>query len=259
MSTAFSILKIFGDLQIPWYGLLFTLGLASVWVLMRSSATQRGDISVQHIDQAMFWISVGAVAGGRLGEIILFEPRYYLQNPQEIIMLSKGGMSFHGGLVGVGVAIFSYALGSRLEVLRLGDIAASAAPSGLLLGRLGNFFNSELYGPPTNLPWGMVFRGAGVEPRHPTQLYEMLAEGGLLLLILYPLGLSRVSVNRPGLVLALFLVLYAVIRTAMEILRLDTWSITVFGVRITAAQLYCLPMFSVGLFLLWRGLSSREG
>jgi phosphatidylglycerol---prolipoprotein diacylglyceryl transferase len=232
--------------EVRWYGLFFAFGLAAVWILMRLSARSRGDVAVDHVDGAMFWISIGAVLGGRVGEILLFAPLNYFSNTSEVFNLSSGGMSFHGGLVGVSIAVYLYHLSSGVDLWRLADLASSAAPIGLLLGRIGNFLNGELYGPETALPWGIVFPLAGNSPRHPTQLYEMLAEGFLLLLALYPLARLRVFVGRPGVIFGLFLILYAIVRIAIEPLRLDGWSIKLLETRISAGQLYCMPMLLLG-------------
>lgn len=250
-----------GGWQIRWYGLLFALGLAVVWVLMRLSAKRRGDVSVDDIDRVMFWISIGAVLGGRIGEILLFDLDQYVSNPERMLLLSNGGMSFHGGLIGTVAAVTLYHFKSAVNVWRLADLASSAAPGGLLLGRLGNFLNGELYGPETDLPWGVVFPLAGERARHPTQLYEMLTEGLLLLIFLYPLARYQMFINRPGIIFGLFLISYSTIRIAIEPLRLDGWSVIFWDTTISAGQLYCLPMLVIGAVIVGHrfriGITSR--
>jgi phosphatidylglycerol---prolipoprotein diacylglyceryl transferase len=140
--------------KVPWYGIFFALGLAVVWLLMRFAAKYRRDVNADDVDRMMFWMTIGAVLGGRLGEVVLFEPEHYLASPTRIFLISNGGMSFHGGLIGVIIAsVVFYHLSSGVEFLRLADITACAAPAGLMLGRFGNFLNGELYGPKTKVPW----------------------------------------------------------------------------------------------------------
>jgi phosphatidylglycerol---prolipoprotein diacylglyceryl transferase len=243
-----------GGWQIRWYGLLFALGLAVVWALMRLSASRRGDVSVDDIDRVMFWISIGAVLGGRIGEIILFAPDQYFVDPKRMLLITSGGMSFHGGLLGVALAVVLYHLSSGVDLWRLADLAASAAPGGLLFGRLGNFLNGELYGPETTVPWGVVFPLAGGGARHPTQLYEMLAEGALLFFFLYPLARHQIFINRPGIIFGLFLISYAIVRIAIDPFRLDGWSFTLWGTRLSAGQMYCMPMIVIGVLIIGKRL-----
>jgi phosphatidylglycerol:prolipoprotein diacylglycerol transferase len=230
-----------------------------VWVLMRTSAAHRKDVSVFTIDRLMFLISIWAVLGGRLGEVILFDADHYAFDPRRIFMIADGGMSFHGGYIGVLIAVGLYSLCFGTEFWRLADLASAAAPSGLLLGRVGNFLNGELYGPETTLPWGIVFSAGGDAARHPTQLYEMVTEGGLLLALLYPLSFRVAFVNRPGIIFSLFLISFAIIRIGIEPVRLDEWTISFFNIRLTAGQIYSLPMMAVGIFFLWsRSISQSK-
>ncbi|CAN7770571.1 prolipoprotein diacylglyceryl transferase [Rhizobium leguminosarum] len=243
---------------LSWYGFLFSLGLALVWVLMRIAAIARADVSRYFVDRLMLWISIGVVFGGRLGYVVLYEPEEFLAHPVRILSLDAGGMSFHGGLIGASLAVFLLGRASGYSLWALADIASSSAPIGLLCGRIGNFMNGEMYGPPTTLPWGVVFPSPGPERRHPTQLYEMLTEGVLLLVLLYPLNFSSWSRRHLGSLFGLFLIFYALVRIAIEPLRADNWNYQLAGVAVTAGQIYSLPMIAVGLVILGRSLSAAR-
>lgn len=239
-----------------WYGILFSAGLAIVWLLMRHAARRRGDIGVGEIDQVFFWISVGAFAGGRLGGVLLYELDAWLREPLSVFYVREGGMSFFGGYVGVLIAILIHSAPSKCKFLRISDIASASAPAGLACGRLGNYLNGEIYGPETTAPWGIVFSSGGAFPRHPTQIYELAFEGLFLLIIFYPSALKPFAISRPGMISGSFLIIYAAIRYFIEFLRVDGWRVALFGLQMTGSQIYCVIAGLCGLAVVsktWRG------
>lgn len=201
----------------PWYGLMYIIA----FVLVRAMIHRRRPLvhgwppDPARLDTILVWAMVGAVLGGRAGYVLFYEPTHYLTSPGEIFQLWRGGMSFHGGLIGVGV-IVRLAAGSDLFRPLL-DCLAFWSPWGLALGRLGNFLNGELWGRISDRPWAMVFAGAGDLPRHPTQLYEALWEGPALWLCLYVY--SRRGSPRPGRLAGLWAIVYSLGRLAVELLR----------------------------------------
>jgi len=170
-----------GPVAIHWYGLMYLLGFAAVWLLGRRRIRQgHSTLSLRELEDIIFYGVVGVVIGGRLGYTLFYKPGYYLSHPLEILSIWEGGMSFHGGLIGVIVALLWYTHRRGQHFFDVADFIAPMIPIGLAAGRWGNFINAELWGRPTDLPWGMVFPNAGALPRHPSQLYEMMLEGVLL-------------------------------------------------------------------------------
>nr|MDK2850253.1 phosphatidylglycerol---prolipoprotein diacylglyceryl transferase [Candidatus Cloacimonadota bacterium] len=177
--ASFSLLGL--DLHIRWYGLFYVLSFIFAYFLYRPLMKYKKiELERDVYESLIFYLMLGVIVGGRLGYVLFYNLRYYLSNPFAIFAVWEGGMSFHGGALGVIVAGLLFCRKNRLPFLAMADAAMPVVAIGLGLGRLGNFINAELWGKPTNLPWGIVFPGAGDLPRHPTQLYEMLAEGVLL-------------------------------------------------------------------------------
>src|SRR6185437_8638359 len=165
-----------------------------------------------------------------------------------------GGMSFHGGLIGVTIALIGFALTQKVDLFRLSDLVAPAVPIGLFFGRIANFINGELWGRPTTLPWGIIFPGAGPEPRHPSQLYEAALEGIVLFLVLRWATHSRKWLNRRGVVMGLFIAGYGLARTALENVREPDAYMPHFPLGLTMGMLLSIPMILVGCWIIWRGL-----
>lgn len=241
-----------GPLAIRWYGLAYLAGfLFAWWVLRRLNKRWKLGLSPDDEALAMLTVVLGLIVGARLGYVLVYGAGSYWQAPLKILAVWDGGMSFHGGLVGLLLAgVF---LSRRLKVpfLRLADWGAVAAPLGLALGRLGNFVNGELWGRETNVPWAMVFPDAGTLPRHPSQLYEAFLEGVVLLTVM--LLLSRKK-RAPGELLAWFLVLYGCMRIFVELFRQPDVQIGVAGFlagHTTMGQLLSIPMLVAGAGLLW--------
>lgn len=240
-----------GPLAVHWYGLMYLLGFWGAWWLGTRRA-RLAHINWPHdrVGDLVFYVVLGVVLGGRIGYTFFYNLPAFLEHPSVIFRIWEGGMSFHGGLLGVVVAYFIFAWRFKLHVFDIADFAAPLMPFGLLTGRIGNFINAELWGAPTDMPWGMVFRRAGTEPRHPTMLYEAFLEGAVLLAILWWFGKKP----RPRLAVSgLFLLLYALFRTAVEFLRLPDAHIGyLFGTQwITMGMMLCVPMWIAGGGILW--------
>ena len=198
------------------------------------------------------------VLGGRLGFVIFYEPSYYLANPQDIIAVWKGGMAFHGALVGCIIAIWAFARRNGVSPWSTGDLVTAAVPIGLFFGRVANFINGELFGRPTSLPWGMVFPEAALHhpdveptPRHPSQLYEAALEGLLLFLVLRLLTHYFDALKRPGVVSGVFLVGYALARSTSELFREPHFAHAFNVGPLTAGIVYSIPMLLLGLFVVY--------
>lgn len=245
-----------GPLALRWYGLMYLLGFIAAYALIRHLSTLR-QLAIDRDAAAdlLFYGAVGVVAGGRLGYVLFYNPGWYLQHPLEAFYIWQGGMSFHGGLLGVVVATLIFCRRRKLAVLATGDILVTAATIGLGLGRIGNFINAELWGRPTNLPLGIVFPGGGPEPRHPSQLYQAFLEGLVLFAILYWLHRRKVAT---GAVFFSFFLGYGIFRFLVEFVRQPDAHLGYLWGGATMGQLLCLPMMAFGLGgLLW--LAKKRG
>ena len=240
---AFSI----GPLAVRWYGLMYLAGFAGAWWLgTRRIARGAAPITREQFDDLLFLGVLGVILGGRLGYVLFYKPGHYAAHPAEIFAVWQGGMSFHGGLLGVMAAMAFAAWRHRVDYLRLMDFIAPVVPVGLAAGRLGNFINGELWGRVTDLSWGMVFRGAGDAPRHPSQLYELGLEGVALFAVLWWFS----SRPRPrGQVSALFLIGYGVARFLGEFAREPDSFLGFLALGLTMGQWLCLPMIAGGVAL----------
>lgn len=241
----------FGPLAIRWYALAYIAGLLLGWALARRLTRDATDpVGIMAVDAMVNAAIIGIIIGGRLGFVLFYNPGYYLANPLEILMVWRGGMAFHGGLIGVAIAIIITARQYRLPLLMLADIVALVAPIGLLFGRLANFINGELWGRTTDLPWGMVFPNGGPLPRHPSQLYEAGLEGLVLFSLLLLLA-WRGGRRWPGLITGCFLLGYAVARGLVELVREPDAHLGILPIGLTMGQLLSLPMLAAGLVCLY--------
>jgi phosphatidylglycerol:prolipoprotein diacylglycerol transferase len=245
-----------GPLAIRWYGLMYLVGFATAYGLgrVRIARAKAGRITVGMLDDLLFFVVLGVIVGGRLGYVLFYKPGYYLQHPAEILAVWQGGMAFHGGFLGVLVAVWWVARKHGLRWLELTDFVAPLIPLGLAAGRLGNFINGELWGRVTDAPWGMVFRGAGPDPRHPSQLYQFALEGLALFVILWLYS----SKPRPmGAVSGAFLVGYGVFRFAAEYFREPDDFLGLLALGLSMGQWLSAPMIVAGIGLLAWALRRR--
>jgi phosphatidylglycerol:prolipoprotein diacylglycerol transferase len=248
-----------GPFAIRWYALAYVCGLLIGWRYCRWLAARAPTkIEAGAIDDYLLWATLGVVLGGRLGYVVFYNPGHYLSNPLEILYVWQGGMSFHGGLIGVVVATALFARKAGIPLLGLGDIVCCAAPVGLFLGRLANFVNGELFGRPTDLPWGMIFPHGGPVPRHPSQLYEATLEGVVLFFVLWLL-VRRGGLRHRGLTTGVFLAGYAAARMFVEQFRRPDPQIGFLADGITMGQLLSLPMLLIGIGLAAWALRARSG
>ena len=275
----FSI-TIFGiELALRWYALAYIIGLLLGWRIAVLAANRpalwRNNLSpieAVQVEDLLTWVIVGVILGGRLGYVLFYQPVHFLYHPLEIVMIWKGGMAFHGGLAGVCVAAYLFFRRNLVPYASGADLLALAAPAGLLLGRVANFINAELWGRPTDLPWGVIFPGeaaqacgqiAGLCARHPSQLYEAVLEGLLLGGLLLFLAFKKAALKKPGLITGIFFAGYGIARCFVELVRQPDaqfqspenplgYVFELAGLGITMGQILSLPMIAVGLFLISR-------
>ena len=240
-----------GPFVVRWYALAYIAGLLLGWryCLVLADRPPRL-IERRDIDDFLVWATLGVVLGGRIGYVLFYQPGYYLQHPIEALYLWHGGMSFHGGALGVTLAILLFTRARRLPVLAFSDVIAEAIPIGLFFGRIANFINGELFGRETDVPWAMAFPNGGPVPRHPSQLYEAVCEG-LLLFLLLLLAEHRGARRRPGIVTGLFLVGYAVARMSGELFRQPDAQLGFLVLGTTMGQLLSIPVLIAGILLIW--------
>jgi phosphatidylglycerol:prolipoprotein diacylglycerol transferase len=238
-----------GPLAVRWYGLMYLVGFGMAFLLARSRIKQgrSGNISLAVFDDLFFFCVLGVVLGGRLGYVLFYKPGYYFSHPLEIPAVWQGGMSFHGGFLGVLLAMLYIARKYRIRWLVLTDFIAPLIPPALAAGRIGNFINGELWGRVTGVPWGMVFRGAGPLPRHPSQLYQFALEGVLLFIILW---LYSARPRPTGAVSAMFLIGYGVLRFTVEYFREPDDFLGLLAFNLSMGQWLSLPMILAGIAML---------
>ncbi|MEX3316794.1 prolipoprotein diacylglyceryl transferase [Sulfitobacter sp. PS-8MA] len=262
-----------------WYALAYIVGILIGWRIA-TAAVKRPHLWKDNtpvmkpgqVEDLLFWVILGVILGGRLGYVLFYQHAYYLANPAAILQLWEGGMSFHGGALGVILAGLFYTWRHRIPVISTGDMVCLGLAPGLFLGRLANFINAELWGRPTDLPWGVAFPGeaaqfcpdvAGICARHPSQLYEALLEGLLLGGLLIWMAWKRGALKKPGLIGGTFLAGYGAARFAVEFFRQPdaqfvtpgnplglAWHIGGWG--LTMGQILSLPMIAVGVYLILR-------
>ena len=242
-----------GPLAVRWYGLMYLIGFGVAFLLARSRIKQgrSGNISFAVFDDLFFFCVLGVVLGGRLGYVLFYKPGYYVSHPLEILAVWQGGMAFHGGFLGVLLAMVYIARKHQIHWLAIMDFIAPLVPPALAAGRVGNFINGELWGRVTDVPWGMVFRGAGPLPRHPSQLYQFALEGVLLFAILW---LYSAKPRPIGAVSAMFLIGYGALRFAAEFFREPDDFLGLLAFNLSMGQWLSLPMILAGIAMLaWAG------
>ena len=276
-------IEVFGmTFALRWYALAYIVGLVGGWRLalatLRRPALWAGapPMTADQVERLLTWVIIGVILGGRLGFVLFYQPAFYLQNPGAILKVWEGGMSFHGGFLGVVVAGIVFCRREGIPMLQAADVMALAAPLGLFLGRVANFINAELWGRPTSLPWGVAFPGEaaqtcpgieGICARHPSQLYEAVLEGLVLGLVLLWLAYQRGWLKSPGALAGLFFAGYGAARFAVEFVRQPDaqfisdgnplgLALHLGGYGLTMGQILSLPMIMVGLWFVLRARSA---
>ena len=255
----------FGPVAIRWYALAYVIGLVLGWRYIRYLAKGAvPGLNQRAADDFLVWCTLGVILGGRLGYVIFYQPGYFIDHPGQIPVIWQGGMSFHGGMLGVIAALLLFARLRKLNVLSVADAAACAVPIGLFFGRIANFINGELYGRASDVSWAMGFPSGGPAPRHPSQLYEAFGEGLLLFIVLTVLVFVFRASRRPGVLTGVFLIGYGLSRIVVELFREpDVFLGFIFG-GISMGQILSLPMILFGLYLVlrtrpWRPLPQSAG
>ena len=242
----------FGDYGIRWYALAYIAGLLIAYYLLRREANRPNPImSGTTLDSLLNYVLIGIILGGRLGYVLFYKADYYLSHPLDALKIWHGGMSFHGGLIGVSLAMILLARRHNISVLAISDRVSMTLPIGLFFGRIANFINGELWGRITDVPWAMVFPKSDGAPRHPSQLYEAGLEG-LALGIVMLIGYRKGWLAYQGRMTAIMLVGYGASRYLIEFVREpDAHLGVLFGI-ITMGQILCLPMIAGGIYLFMR-------
>ena len=269
------------EFVLRWYALAYIVGIIlafqiSLMALRRAHLWVKAPMSDNQLEDLLFWVTIGIILGGRMGYVLFYQPGVYLKDPLSIVRVWEGGMAFHGGVIGVVLAGWLYCRKHGLPKLSTSDLVVLGAPVGLLLGRLANFINAELWGRATDLPWGVAFPGAaaqdcgqltGLCARHPSQLYEALLEGAVLLAVLLWLGFRKGALKFPGRITGTFFAGYGLARFVVEFARQPDaqfisegnplgLALHINGVGLTMGQILSLPMILFGLWMIQR---SRRG
>ncbi len=245
-----------GPLAIRWYALAFIFGLLAGWWYIGQFLRQPPYIITRpQLSDFFTWAIIGVIVGGRLGYTSFYQTSYYFDNPIEIFFIWQGGMSFHGGLIGVAIAIIWFTQRRNIPMFALADLVACAAPISLFLGRLANFINGELYGRATDVSWGVVFPGGGDLPRHPSQLYEAALEGVILFIVMFVLIRFTKARTRPGLLIGIFLTGYGLARIFVEFFREPDVQIGFLVSGTTLGQWLSAPVLVAGIYFIYHASS----
>jgi len=249
-----------GPFAIRWYALAYIGGILFGWAyaraLLKKERLWGGPVpfatvkpvertAVETFDDFVLWVTLGIILGGRIGYVLFYNLPHFASHPEEIFELWKGGMSFHGGFIGCVLAVMLFSLRRGIPMLSLGDLTCAVGPIGLFLGRIANFINGELWGRPTDVPWAMVFPSGGPFPRHPSQLYEATLEG-LLLFTVLALAIRAGALRRPGLIIGLFAVVYALARIVCEFFREPDPQLGFLWGGLTMGMLLSVPLMLAG-------------
>lgn len=247
------ILISLGFLDIRWYSLsyIFTFIFGSILIkkLNKKSLNNLSDIQ---IDKFFVWAVLGVIIGGRVGYVLFYQLQLFFQDPLYIFQIWKGGMSFHGGLIGMILAIYLFAKQNNLSFFYLSDLVSIVAPIGLFLGRISNFINTELYGRITDFPFAIIYPLIDNNPRHPSQLYEAFFEGVVLFIILYLIFIKNLKKYSAGIISAYFLILYSIFRFLIEFLREPDLHLGLYLNYFSMGQILCIPIFFAGILILFR-------
>ena len=248
-----------GPFAIRWYALAYIVGILLGWVyaraLVRNQTLWGGPppMTTLQLDDFIVWVTLGIILGGRIGYVLFYNPSYFAEHPAEALQLWKGGMSFHGGFTGCVLAVVLFARKNNISILSLGDVTCATGTLGLLLGRIANFINGELWGRPTDVAWGIVFPSGGPIPRHPSQLYEAALEG-LLLFIVLALLIRGGALRRPGLIIGAFALGYSLARAFCELFREPDAQLGFLWNTTTMGTLLSIPLLAFGIALIVNAL-----
>ncbi|MBT6204692.1 MAG: prolipoprotein diacylglyceryl transferase [Alphaproteobacteria bacterium] len=246
------ILVEIGPFAIRWYALAYITGILLGWRwALRLADSSPAGINRKMLDDFLVWATLGIVFGGRLGYVLFYKFGYFIHNPVEIVYVWQGGMSFHGGMLGVALAIYLFARKHKLPVLAMGDIIACVAPIGLFFGRVANFINGELFGRATDVSWAVLFPRDPTVGRHPSQLYEAGLEGAVLFAVLWFVWAKTPLKQRPGATSGIFLIGYGLSRGFVELFREPDAHLGYILSGITMGQILCIPMILIGAGLLY--------
>jgi phosphatidylglycerol---prolipoprotein diacylglyceryl transferase len=253
-----------GPFAIRWYALAYIAGLIIGWAVIRAIVSRdslwgaAARPSRDSIDDLLAYCAVGVIIGGRLGNVLFYDPGFYFAHPLEIFKLWEGGMAFHGGLIGATAGVWLFSRRYRTPLLTVMDLACLVAPIGLFFGRIANFIKPELWGRPTDVAWAMIFPGSDGQPRHPSQIYEALLEGLVLFIALAILARFG-ALRRPGLIAGAFAVLYAAARTFCEFFRDPDPRLEDLGHGLTMGMFLSAPLVIIGVGLIGWSLQLRRG
>jgi phosphatidylglycerol:prolipoprotein diacylglycerol transferase len=247
------VLVAIGPFAVRWYALAYICGILLGWLYARRMirterlwAGGKAPLTVTDFDDFIVWVTLGIIIGGRAGYVLFYNLPYFAAHPSDILQVWNGGMSFHGGFAGCVLAVVLFAWRRNISVLSLGDLTCAAGPIGLFLGRLANFINGELWGRPADVPWAFVFPHAGPLPRHPSQLYEAALEG-LVLFVVLALCVRAGALKRPGLVVGLFAIGYALARSFCELFREPDAQLGFLWGGLTMGMLLSVPLLLAGI------------
>jgi phosphatidylglycerol:prolipoprotein diacylglycerol transferase len=256
------VLVSFGPIAVRWYALAYIVGILLGWLYARAVIRRNNlwasppPLTVTDYDDFVLWVTLGIILGGRIGYVLIYNPAYFAAHPLESLQLWKGGMSFHGGFLGCVTAVILFARRRGLSILSLGDITCAAGTIGLLLGRIANFINGELWGRTTDVPWAMVFPTGGPLPRHPSQLYEAGLEG-LLLFIVLSLLIRAGALKRPGVILGSFTLGYGIARSIGEHFREPDPQLGFLWDQLTMGTLLSIPLILAGVIIIVAALRQK--
>ena len=248
-----------GSFSVRWYALAYLFGILLAWWLIRINIKKHElNITSAQLDDLVFYATLGILFGGRLGYVLFYGKSYFLHNPGEIFSVWHGGMSFHGGIIGVILGLYLFARKEKIPYLKITDIVSLYVPIGIFLGRIANFINGELWGRVTDVPWAVKFPEGGYLPRHPSQIYEALCEGLLMFFMLNLLWRNTYIRKHSGFISACFLIFYACSRVCMEFFREPDQQIGFLFSQTTLGQLLSIPFMLLGLFILHYAVKNKD-
>ncbi len=240
----------FGPFHLRWYSLAYIAGfILGLYFIKRINNKRRNKLTNKIIEDFFIWSIIGVIIGGRFGYILFYQPNIIFTNPIEILFIWRGGMSFHGGLIGVIASIYFYSKIIKINFFQLSDLISTVAPIGLFFGRIANFINVELYGRVTDFPFAVIYPTIDNYPRHPSQLYEAFLEGLVIFIILYYYNIKNLKKNNFGFASGLFLAFYGIFRILIEFVREPDTHLGLFYNFISMGQLLSIPLVIVGLYI----------